>query len=421
MASAIAALYFVNAKGDVLIQRIYKDDVRINVPNAFRSQILNTRFSDGGSVAPVRTVGATTFIYLRNSDVYVLGVSASNANAMLALQFMAQVVQLFKAYFGGEFTEAAIKRNFVLVYELLDEIMDYGIPQVADPTILKGFIMQKGSFVDMLKKKKDDTDASNATLQVTGAVGWRREGIRHKKNEVFLDIIEQVNMLMSSQGNVLRCDVNGKVMMKCFLSGMPDVKVGLNDKLEDVTFHQCVNLGRFNSEKVVSFVPPDGEFELMKYRSTDGISLPFKITPVIKETGRTRLQIEARLRGVFDQKLFAMQLVVIIPVPENTSNAALRIDKGKAKYDAKRNAIVWKIKRFMGGDERSIQADVELISTTRERKPWSKPPIQLQFQVPMFSSSGLRVQYLKVWEKSNYKVDKWVRKLTKSGDYQVRL
>lgn len=37
---------------------------------------------------------------------------------------------------------------------------------------------------------------------------------------------------------------------------------------QDVTFHPCVNLGRFNAEKVVSFVPPDGEFELMKYRCT---------------------------------------------------------------------------------------------------------------------------------------------------------
>ena len=41
-------------------------------------------------------------------------------------------------------------------------------------------------------------------------------------------------------------------------------------------------------------------------------------------------------------------------------------------------------------------------------------------QVPMYSASGLRVQYLKVWEKSNYKVDKWVRKVCKSGDYLVR-
>lgn len=67
---------------------------------------------------------------------------------------------------------------------------------------------------------------------------------------------------------VLRCDVQGRVVMKCFLSGMPDVKLGLNDSLEDVTFHPCVNLGRFQAEQVVSFVPPDGEFELMKYRCT---------------------------------------------------------------------------------------------------------------------------------------------------------
>jgi len=47
--------------------------------------------------------------------------------------------------------------------------------------------------------------------------------------------------------------------------------------MQDVTFHQCVNLGRFDQEKVVSFVPPDGEFELMKYRCQEGISLPFKV------------------------------------------------------------------------------------------------------------------------------------------------
>lgn len=86
---------------------------------------------------------------------------------MLALQFMAQVVNLFKAYFGGDFSVDAIKRNFVLIYELLDEIMDYGIPQVVDPSILKGFIQQKTSFLDFGKKKKEE-DASNATLQVWG-------------------------------------------------------------------------------------------------------------------------------------------------------------------------------------------------------------------------------------------------------------
>ena len=117
--------------------------------------------------------------------------------------------------------------------------------------------------------------------------------------------------MMSSKGQILRSDVNGKIVMKVFLSGMPDVKLGLNEKLEvrfcmhnvelymsvdphrhtstvtliterigvqDVSFHQCVNLGRYNTEKVVSFVPPDGEFELMKYRCDENISLPFRVS-----------------------------------------------------------------------------------------------------------------------------------------------
>lgn len=33
-------------------------------------------------------------------------------------------------------------------------------------------------------KKPSDKPVPNATLQVTGAVGWRREGLVYKKNEV---------------------------------------------------------------------------------------------------------------------------------------------------------------------------------------------------------------------------------------------
>lgn len=42
--------------------------------------------------------------------------------------------------------------------------------------------------------------AQNATLTVTGAVSWRREGLKYKTNEVFLDMVEEVNLLMSSAG-----------------------------------------------------------------------------------------------------------------------------------------------------------------------------------------------------------------------------
>ena len=38
------------------------------------------------------------------------------------------------------------------------------------------------------------------TSQVTGQIGWRREGIKYRKNELFLDVLESVNLLMSTQG-----------------------------------------------------------------------------------------------------------------------------------------------------------------------------------------------------------------------------
>ena len=68
--------------------------------------------------------------------------------------------------------------------------------------------------------------------------------------------------------------------MRAYLSGTPECKFGLNDKLvidknergisdavelDDCRFHQCVRLDEFDSQRTISFVPPDGEFELMKY------------------------------------------------------------------------------------------------------------------------------------------------------------
>lgn len=127
-------------------------------------------------------------------------------------------------------------------------------------------------------------DASKIAIQATGAVSWRRPDIKYRKNEAFVDVIESVNLIVSPKGNVIRCDVAGQVMMRAYLSGMPECKFGLNDKvmmaksgaaagktvttnveLDDCQFHQCVKLGTFDSEKVINFIPPDGEFELMRF------------------------------------------------------------------------------------------------------------------------------------------------------------
>ncbi len=39
-------------------------------------------------------------------------------------------MELFRSYFEGALDEGSVKRNFTLIYELLDEAMDFGFPQV---------------------------------------------------------------------------------------------------------------------------------------------------------------------------------------------------------------------------------------------------------------------------------------------------
>ena len=116
-----------------------------------------------------------------------------------------------------------------------------------------------------------------------------------------------------------------------------------------------------------------------------------------------------------------------IPTPLNTSGVQLICMKGKAKYKASENAIVWKIKRMGGMKESQISAEIELLETETKKKwtrfynitrklkdimPCSRPPISMNFEVP-FAPSGFKVRYLKVFEpKLNYSdhdVIKWVR------------
>jgi hypothetical protein len=76
---------------------------------------------------------------------------------------------------------------------------------------------------------------------------------------------------------------------------------------------------------------------------------------------------------------------------------------------------------MQGGSEVTLSAHATLTSTTT-KQVWARPPIDVDFQVLMFTASGLIVRFLKVFEKSNYQSVKWVRYLTKaSGSYQVRV
>jgi AP-2 complex subunit mu-1 len=339
-------------------------------------------------------------------------------------------------------------------HALSAEILDFGYPQTTALDILKLYI---NLGVAMTPASAEET--AKMTSAITGARDWRREGIMYKTNQVYIDVLESVNMLVSQTGSILRRDVTGRIMMKSELSGMPECKISLNDKLiigkaassssskglpaeaaaasssaksksgssggggvelEDVTFHRCVQLSKFDADRSITFVPPDGEFELMSYRISEGIRTPFRIVPVIEEQGDTRVIINFRLSATYGTQLVANNVTVTIPTPPNTARAKIVCGVGRARYEPAKRAIVWRIKRLNGQVELPFQADVELIRSTK-RRPWSRPPIAMDFQVPKYTSSGIAVRSLKIYERTNYQSTKWVRYVTRAGAYQIRI
>lgn len=72
--------------------------------------------------------------------------------------------------------------------------------------------------------------------------------------------------------------------------------------MEDIKFHQCVRLSRFENDRTISFIPPDGEFELMSYRLMTVVKPLIWIETVVEKFSHSR--IEYMIKVVFSLFIF---------------------------------------------------------------------------------------------------------------------
>ena len=286
-------IYILDQKGKVIICRDYRGDIEPGVIDKFMTLYMDRE--EENALTPIIHSTDATFIHVRHSNLIFVTVSRGNVNVALAVAFLYKMIEVFVEYFK-DVEEESVRDNFVIIYELLDEMIDFGYPQTTESKILQEYITQEGHKLEV---------APRPPMAVTSQVSWRSEGIKYRKNEVFLDVIESVNLLANVHGNVLRSEIVGCIKMRVFLSGMPELRLGLNDKvlfestgrgksksveLEDVKFHQCVRLSRFDNDRTISFVPPDGEFELMSYRLTTQVKPLIWIESVIERHAHSRIE-----------------------------------------------------------------------------------------------------------------------------------
>lgn len=273
---------------------------------------------------------------------------------------------------------------------------------------------------------------------------------------MFLDVVESLNILQNADGSIIRSEINGKININAFLSGMPILKLGLNDQikrdaetangtakgkrskyinLQDVKFHQCVELDEFEKTRTIQFIPPDGKFELMSYRVSDFTAKPlFQVSSDIDVKSRSRVIISVKASSHFKKRSVGNNVEIYIPVPIDADSPRFKSQTGTVVYAPEHNAIVWKIKSFPGGKEFSMKAELQLSSIEDQddclEKPMGKSsysslnsPVRVKFEIPYLAVSGIQVRYLKVTEpKLKYQSLPWVRYLTQNGDeYSIRL
>ena len=425
----------IDRAGDILAIRSYRKDYDQSALDNYRIGVIAAK----EIASPAVLVDGTSFLHYLENEIYYVGITKKNANAGVIFEFLSKLPSIFKAVFGIKENLGIneIKKNAQDIIELLDEMVDSGYPQTTDPETLRLFTQRQP-----MNKSAGKAD-NQVTIMATGAISWRQPNLVYKKNELFVDIVEKVSVLVSPSGKILDASVNGNIIMKDYLSGMPECKIGFNDKVtiesdsnrnvsnaktssievDDMVFHQCVKLTNFANDRAISFTPPDGEFELMRYRKTENIGIPFTITPMVHDLPGNKLVIRVNVRSTYDAKLSATPLILSIPLPDNTSKTEITTTTGRAKYVSKQNAVAWKIANFPGNTQADISITVSCLAATSKASPATKiqSPISAEFNLSMFSASGLSLRYLQVVEKSGYVPEKWLRYSTKAGKYEVRM
>ena len=133
----ISGVLVFNQSAELIISRFYKSDYSKAAVEAFRIRVISNK---NFSTSPVTLMEKYSFVFVKTDDLVLVAMTRKNANVNLAFEFLYGMINVFKSYFEGEFNQESIRSNFVLVYELLDEVMDWGYPQIVDTRLLKGYI-----------------------------------------------------------------------------------------------------------------------------------------------------------------------------------------------------------------------------------------------------------------------------------------
>ncbi|KAK3539213.1 hypothetical protein QTP86_029577 [Hemibagrus guttatus] len=413
----IHSLFLVNSTGDIFLEKHWKSVVSRSVCDYFFEA--QERASEPENVPPVIPTPHHYLINVLRNRIYFVAVIQSEVPPLFVIEFLHRVVDTFQDYFGV-CTEAAIKDNVVVVYELLEEMLDNGFPLATESNILKELIKPPTILRTVVNTITGSTNVGEQlpTGQLS-VVPWRRTGVKYTNNEAYFDVVEEIDAIIDKSGSTITAEIQGVIDACVKLTGMPDLTLSfMNPRLlDDVSFHPCVRFKRWEAERILSFIPPDGNFRLLSYHP------PRVAIPVyVKHNISFR---EGSSQGRFDLTLGPKQtmgkvvesVLVSSQLPRSVLNASLTPSQGTYTFDPVTKLLTWDVGKINPQKLPSLKGTMCLQAGAS--KPDENPTINIQFKIQQMAISGLKVNRLDMYGEK-YKPFKGIKYMTKAGKFQVR-
>ncbi|KAJ5125424.1 AP complex mu/sigma subunit [Penicillium atrosanguineum] len=223
------------------------------------------------------------------SNLLFLAVSEVDTEPLLALEFLHRVVDVLEEFVGAPLLATKIQSNYEVVAQLLHEMCDGGMVSNTELNALQEVVEVPGWMGKLLggismpgtsTPTSGPTNPLKQSLAAASAaqgpaIPWRRPGVRHTSNELYVDIIESLSVTMAPSGRLLSAMASGTIAFTAKISGIPDLLLSLSApggqqslarKIELPVFHPSVRLARWREKPgELSFIPPDGRFILAGY------------------------------------------------------------------------------------------------------------------------------------------------------------
>lgn len=131
---------------------------------------------------------------------------------------------------------------------------------------------------------------------------------------------------------ILFCNVCIDIVVVFFASSDMTMYFNRAELMDDVAFHRCVRYKVWEKNKQVSFVPPDGKFTLLSFRSKGQIQLPLLVEPKVTiGNGGGEIRVRITPRDVSPKP--CQDVYLEIRFPRIISSATLSADAGRCQFD----------------------------------------------------------------------------------------